>query len=62
MEPYTILESIGSKAYELDLPPSIKCYPVFHISLLEPAELDSEPIPGHIPPPLLPVIVDNREE
>jgi hypothetical protein len=60
--PYTILEKVGSRAYTLDLPPSIQLHPVFHISLLEPAEPDSEPIPGHIQPPPLPVIIDNKDE
>jgi hypothetical protein len=60
--PYTILEKVGSRAYNLDLPPSIQLHPVFHISLLEPAEPDSEPIPGHIQPPPPPVIIDNEEE
>jgi hypothetical protein len=46
--PYTILEKVGSRAYKLDLPPSVQLQPVFHISLLEPAEPDSKPIPGHI--------------
>jgi hypothetical protein len=60
--PYTILVRVGSRAYKLDLPPSIKLHPVFHISLLEPAEPDSEPIPGHIKPLPPPVIIDNEEE
>jgi hypothetical protein len=60
--PYTILEKIGSKAYKLDLPPSIKLDPVFNISLLEPAKPDSKPITGHIQPPPLPVIVHHEEE
>jgi hypothetical protein len=60
--PYTILERVGSRAYTLDLPPSIQLHPVFHISLLEPAEPDSEPIPGHIQPPPPPVIIDNEKE
>jgi hypothetical protein len=46
--PYIILEKVGLRAYKLELPPSIKLHPVFHISLLEPAEPDSKPIPGHI--------------
>jgi hypothetical protein len=61
--PYTILERVGSRAYTLDLSPSIQLHLVFHISLLEPAEPDSEPIPGYIQPPLpAPVIIDNDEE
>jgi hypothetical protein len=59
---YTILEKVGSRAYTLDLPHSIQLHPVFHISLLEPAEPNSEPIPGHIQLLLLPVIIDNEEE
>jgi hypothetical protein len=46
IKPYTILEKVGSRAYKLDLPPSIQLYPVFHISLLELAEPNSKPIPG----------------
>jgi hypothetical protein len=60
--PYTILERVGSRAYKLDLPPSFKLNPVFHISLLELAEPDSEPIAGHIQPLPPPVIVDNKED
>jgi hypothetical protein len=60
--PYIILEKFGSGAYKLELPPSIKLYPVFYISLLEPAEPDSKPIPGHIQQTPLPVIIDNEEE
>jgi hypothetical protein len=60
--PYTILEKVGSRAYKLDLPPSIQLYPVFHISLLEPAKPNSKPIPEHIQLPPLPVIINNEEE
>jgi hypothetical protein len=62
IEPYIILEKVGSRAYKLELPPSINLYPVFHISLVEPAEPDSRPILGHIEQTPLPIIIDNEEE
>jgi hypothetical protein len=60
--PYTILERVGSRAYKLDLPPSINIHPVFHISLLEPAQARNEPIPGHLQPPPPPVVINDEEE
>jgi hypothetical protein len=62
ISPYTILEWIGSKVYKLDLPSSIRIYPVFHISLLELAQPRNEPILGHIQLPSLPIIINNEEE
>jgi hypothetical protein len=59
---YTILERIGSRAYKLDLPSGIRIHPVFHISLLEPAQPRNKPIPGHIQPPPLPIIINDEEE
>jgi len=42
--PYTILEKVGSSAYKLDLPATVRIHPIFHISLLEPTA-STEPIP-----------------
>ncbi|KAH8145396.1 uncharacterized protein LAJ45_10679 [Morchella importuna] len=57
---FKILERIGSHAYRLELPASMKSHPVFHVSLLEPAR--TQPLPGHIQPPPPPVIVEGEEE
>jgi len=59
--PYAILERVGSRAYKLDLPTTVKLHPVFHISLLEPTT-STEPIPGHQQPPPPPVIVNEQQE
>jgi len=58
--PYPVKAIISSHAYKLELPPSLKIHPVFHVSLLSPASKD--PIPGHYQDPPPPVIVDNEEE
>ena len=34
--PFKILEAVGTRAYRLKLPASMKIHPVFHVSLLEP--------------------------
>jgi len=58
---HTILEKVGSCAYKLDLPATVKIHPVFHISLLEPTA-SIEPIPGHNQPPPPPVVTQEQQE
>jgi hypothetical protein len=52
MEPFKVLEAIGTHAYKLSLPPQMGIHPVFHVSLLEPyrASIDPE---RRVPPPEL---------
>ena len=58
--PFSITKRIGTQAYELSLPKSMKIHPVFHVSLLEPYK--ASPIPDRTQPPPPPVIVDSDRE
>lgn len=57
---FTIKRVISPYAYELDLPSTMRCHPVFHVSLLDPVSTDAHP--GHIPPEAPPVEVDGDAE
>src|SRR5271169_3060821 len=52
--PYSIVERIGTQAYRLQLPQSLKVHPVFHVSLLEPYKPNT--IVGRLQEPPPPVI------
>ena len=57
---FKITHKISSHAYKLDLPASMKCHPVFHVSLLEPAASNSHA--GQTQPALPAIIVDDNVE
>ena len=48
--PFKVVQRIGSVAYKLELPHTIKCHPVFHVSLLHKYHRDGRTQPH--PPPL----------
>lgn len=52
--PYTIVRKVGPVAYGLQLPPSSKVHPIFHVSLLRAAHGYA----GNASPPPLPLSVD----
>lgn len=58
--PFKILATVGPLAFRLDLPPSMKIHPVFHVSLLE--RHNANTIPGRLQPPPAPVIIDDEPE
>ena len=58
--PFTVTDVISAHTYRLELPASVKLYPVFNVSLLSPAA--SSPLPGQRQPPPPPVEVDGIEE
>ena len=57
---FKILEKISSHAYKLDLPASMKCHTVFHVSLLEPAA--TNPLIRQKRPRPPPIVVDGEQE
>jgi len=58
--PYRVVRTIGTHAYELDIPATIHKHQTFPVSLLHAAADD--PLPGQVVPPPLPVMVEGEEE
>ena len=58
--PFTVIERIGTQAYRLQLPASMKVHPMFHVSLLEPYQLST--IPDHTRPLPSPIVVKSESE
>jgi len=58
--PYEVKETIGTHAYHLDLPNSLKIHKVCHVSLLDQAA--NNPLAGQIIPPPPPVEVEGEDE
>jgi hypothetical protein len=50
---FKIIKKISPYAYQIELPPSMNCYNVFHPSLLVPTADDSYPKQNTEPPPLV---------
>ena len=60
VRPFLILEMIGTHTARLKLPKTMKCYNVFHLSLLE--LYHANEIEGHLETQPEPVEVDGNEE
>lgn len=58
--PYEVIEKVGSNAYRLRLPPYLKVFNVFHVSLLQRFEADK--FPGRPPPATRPAHPTEDEE
>jgi len=55
--PFPVVSRIGNVAYRLELPGSMRCHPVFHVSNLQPYRSD-----GRVQPPPAPIEIDGDLE
>ena len=56
--PFLVVKQINDIAFRLELPPSMKIHPVFHISLLEPYKESSIPDKSQV----LPLLIEIEEQ
>ena len=55
--PFRVVKSVGLVAYKLELPASMKCHPVFHVSNLQQYRSN-----GRVQPPPVPIEIDGELE
>jgi hypothetical protein len=60
LRPFSVVKQINDVAFRLELPPSMKIHPVFHISLLKPYKKSSISSRFQVPPP--PIEIERQEE
>lgn len=59
--PFEVVSRVGSHAYRLNLPSSMRIHPVFHVSLLSKQSQDLPDIPGRTQAPPPPVEVNDEQ-
>ena len=62
IEPFNITAKVGSNAYKLDLPPSMRIHNTFHISVLELYEDNEFPSQIQEPPPFIQIEGEDEYE
>jgi hypothetical protein len=60
--PFPVQKVVSPYSYRLELPNTMKIWPVFHTSLLRPASTPEQALPGQIQAPPPPVIIEDEPE
>jgi hypothetical protein len=56
--PFAVTKVVNAVAYKLELPPSMRVHPVFHVSLLKPYRFDPQ---GRVQPPPPPLVLTDED-